>query len=290
MLLEQVVDQPSIIRWLGVSLITSLLFFAMAVNGKSMPQADAEEGLRLTIYAPGEFRNVGDIMQKYMVRQTDALMYQPIHADEFGNIVIVDGGYCLTCTNTVPGTKSLKQAIVDAPKYRTSIAAYNMEHWEYTPASEQADPIGSVRTAAQMAHDAGLKFMLNPDGGFLWNKDPKTGIRFYNEYDWENIDYLLIQFQSKRYAGGLAADGKDIQAFQNNVKTVVDVARSQNPNIVVFEQLSLTFDSPQTIIQKTQAISGIVDGVAYFYKEGSRCTNCTEANLMTILKALRPDI
>ena len=289
MLLEIVVDQPSIIRWLGVSLVVSLLFFATAASGKLVVPANAE-GVRLTIYAPGEFSKVGDIMQKYMIYPTDALMYQATHADKFGNIVIVDGGYCLVCTNTISGTKSFKQAIIDAPKHQTTVIGYNMEHWVYTPSSEQADPIGSVKTAAQMAHNAGLKFMFNPDGGFLWNKDAKTGIRYYNEYDWKNIDYLLIQFQSKRFAGGLAADGKDIEVFRNNVKTVVDVARSQNPNIVVFEQLSLTFDSPQTVIQKTQAISGIVDGVEYFYKEGSRCTNCTESNLMAILQALRPGL
>lgn len=262
---------------------TTLIFFLLAGVGANSQNALATSApLRLSVYAPGSYGDAETLMQRYMVNPTDMITYQVNLVKEFQNITVMDGGPCLTCTSG----KSVKKAIADAGKFGTEVIGYDFEHWTDTPATEQANPVGSVDTAAKMTHQAGLKFAFNPDGGYLWNRYNKTETRYYQMYHWQNVDVLVIMFQGKRFAGGT---GTNVTDYENKVQTVVNYVKSKNPNIIVFAQLSFRFDTPQTINQKTQAISDIVDGVIYYYSsDNPDCTYCSISNLKIVLQALRP--
>jgi hypothetical protein len=282
--------KSTITKLVGIFLLGTAML-AVGLVSNTPKTASAVTPLSLSVYAPGSYSEVGDVMQRYMVRSNDLLSYQPRHEYKFvPDIISADGGFCISCATPDAGEKNLKEAIADAQKFDTDVIAYNFEHWTETPATEQSNPVGSMDTAAQLTHAAGLKFMFNPDGGYLWNKAP-DGVQYYKKYNWNNAEYLLIQFQSDRYAGGAGVDGTNVADFKNKVQTVTSYVKSKNPDIKIFVQLSLSFNKPDILIKKTEALESLstVNGVLYFYHENqSSCEYCTRSNLVTVLEALRP--
>ena len=234
----------------------------------------ASAPMRLMVLASPSDPVIGPILQSFMKYPTDMDWG---HARYFPTLTAVTGGTSLSL---------VRNAAENAPSSQAKVIAYDFEHWSLTPVTEQSDPVNSANKAASLVHSLGLKFMFVPDGGYMY--DLHNGVPFYKLYNWTNFDYLNLQVQTHRFAGG--GDGTNVASFVANVQNVVSYAKSQHPGIIVFVQLSLRYDSPLTIIQKTQAISNISDGITYHYNiDHMLCANCTPSNLQTVLHSLRPN-
>ena len=249
--------------------------FSLLLLGYFVPTLDqsahasSSAPLRLLVLADPSNSVVGSIMKTYMIYSTDMDWGHPIY---FPTITSSGGGTSLAQIDTL---------LHNFPYVnRIAVINYDFEHWNRTPASEQANPVISVNTAASMAHQAGKKFMFVPDGRYLL--DLNNGVPWYKQYNWKSIDYVNMQ------TGEM---GKDIPSLVANVQNVAAYIRSQNPSTVIFAQLFFTRDTPQTLIQKTNDLSGILDGITYYYiGSQTACPNCTPANLQTVLHNLRPTL
>ena len=173
------------------------------------------------------------------------------------------------------------------PNVRPPYEFYDIEHWSSTPISEQRDPAGSIAKAALIAHSAGKKFGVSPDGIYMG----VTGCTFdmslsiIPQVDWTQVDELNVQAQH------LASDntcGKAGSAsFQSMVQQVATYVKAKNPNIRIAAQLSMRDSSPARIVAAANAVYGIADAIHISDPDASySCGYCTLADLSAVLTAL----
>jgi hypothetical protein len=164
---------------------------------------------------------------------------------------------------------------------------YDIEHWSATPISEQKDPVGSIAKAAQIAHGAGKKFGVSPDGIFMgvYRCTFVMSKSIIQQVDWSQVDELNIQAQH------LASDNTCTKAgsaaFQSMVAQVASYVRSKNSNIIVSAELSMGDSSPSRLIDAANVVNGIANVIYVSYPASAGgCVYCTISNLNTVLSAL----
>ena len=173
---------------------------------------------------------------------------------------------------------------ISSEKPGAQFAIYDIEHWTNTPLSEQQNPAASIAQASQIAHAAGKKFGIAPDGRFMGvingrcTSSVAAGIAY--TIDWKQVDLLNIQAQA------LATNGECATAasYASFVQSIANIARSQNPNIEIMAQVSLRDSTPAMALQAARSVKGIVNGIYVAYP--APCTLCTLSNLSAILTGL----
>jgi hypothetical protein len=123
-----------------------------------------------------------------------------------------------------------------------------------TPPAEQADPLGSIRSA--VAAIRGLA--LDPS---LFGFQPGTCL--YNLEAGVTIDALDIQGEALLSEGCVAQAG--VKSYINLATAVAGYARARNPRIVIEAQVSFRFTPPSIMIDAVHRLSAIVDGFLLSY-------------------------
>jgi hypothetical protein len=161
---------------------------------------------------------------------------------------------------------------------------YDIEHWAQTPASEQADPVGSIAEAAAVAHANGKMAGAAPDGRFMGIRGCKFDVSqgIVPKVNWKNVDLFNIQAQ------GLAQDSTcgaaAVSQFASFVSQVASIARASNPKIVIAAQISLSDSSPATALAAINAVQGAVNAIYVGCPYGY--AGCNLSNLTQVLQAL----
>jgi hypothetical protein len=189
-------------------------------------------------------------------------------------------------THTFELADSLAQiSSISAEQQGVEVVIYDIEHWASTPLAEQQRPIISIAQAAAIAHDAGKRFGIAPDGLFLGidtghcTANVSAGI--VPLVDWTKIDVVNVQAQELADTSNC----KTIQNYTAFVTRVASTARSQNPNIVIIAQVSLRDSDPARALQAATSVFGIAN-VIYVAYPAPCSTYCTITNLTTLLTSL----
>ena len=174
---------------------------------------------------------------------------------------------------------------------RPAILEYDIEHWSSTPTSEQQNPVGSIATAASIAHKAGFKFAVAPDMNFMGFRylganygcsfNMSSGI--VPSVAWANVDVLNLQIQ--RPANSACSPNGNYQQLQTWVNQIVTYVRHENPNIFIQAQFSTLEETASQTISATDAIKNLINGIYVAYPNDT-CANCSESALLSILQSL----
>lgn len=162
-----------------------------------------------------------------------------------------------------------------------------------TPPAEQADPLGSIRSAVAAIRASGCDHAgLAPDpslfgfqsGTCLYNLDAGA----YQKVDWTTIDALDIQGEALLSEGCVAQAG--VKSYLNLVTAVAAYARARNPRILIEAQVSFRFTPPSIMIDAVHQLSSIVDGFLLSYPLNPELEHkyCSPQNLTALLSAVRP--
>jgi hypothetical protein len=184
---------------------------------------------------------------------------------------------------------ALKSAGSASPQ--PAILDYDIEHWSSTPSAEQSNPVGSIASAASIAHSAGLRFETTPDMNFMGFRylGAAHGCSFsmsagiVPSVAWANVDMLNLQIE--RPANSACSPNGNYQALQGWVSQIVTYVRSKNPNIYITAQFSMDEEDAAQAIAAIAAIKSQVDGIYVAYPNDT-CANCSESALLSILQSL----
>jgi len=196
-------------------------------------------------------------------------------------------------TNRVLSLTSLdaiRQALARGVPPDVRSILYDLEAWSFTPIAEQADPLGSIATAARLVHSKGLRFIAAPGVDLMGRLHPGQG-PYYRSY-------VATRF------GGVASDSADVfvvqaQTYQNDpttygdfVRQVAAQAHAAHPGVLVLAGLSTgPHGQPTTadaMLAAVAATDGAVDG--YWLNipgPGPQCPTCGPPNPGTALEFLR---
>ncbi len=127
---------------------------------------------------------------------------------------------------------------------------YDLEP-DYSPASEVADPVGSVQAAAKMVHNNGMKLMLTPA------EIPRSYVPAMTQY----VDGYLIQAQ------GMIT--QPTPTFLHNISGMINLIRTENPNETIIMQGTTIYDTATQIDSAYDAAKNMLNGVTVFYYQTS---------------------
>ena len=168
---------------------------------------------------------------------------------------------------TMVAFASWEEAEAIIPSIQTEIewVLYNPEHWDHTPTSEQQNLPATVQNAAQFLHDRGLLLFLAPNRRFI-------------DEALEDIaplaDALLLQGQRLQ---------DDPDFFASWITEKIEVARTANPNILIYVQVGANRGTPEVMLHAIQTVADQIDGIAIWSQPR------TLENLQAFINLLRPD-
>lgn len=144
------------------------------------------------------------------------------------------------------GFPSWSQAESRLPELAGKIAvvSYNPEHWEQTPAEEQANLPDTVQRAQEVAHQYDLQFMVAPDRRFA---------RDYLRQIAPAADLIALQGQRIQ---------QDPEAFEAWASALIAIAREANPQVKVFVQVGANRGTAEEMLAAIQTIGGEIDGIS----------------------------
>lgn len=167
---------------------------------------------------------------------------------------------------------------------------YDIEHWSRTPLAERDNPADSIADAAGIAHKAGKRFGITPDGEYMGISRCSFSLTrsIIPVLNWSQIDILNIQAQHL-ISNSSCALKFGTSAYRSMVEKIASYVRRRNPRIVIWAEVSLRDSNPSTIIRAAQSVFGIVHGMNVSYPSSSdfmNCRYCTPANLETVLRSV----
>ncbi len=121
---------------------------------------------------------------------------------------------------------------------------YNPEHWEHTPAAEQQNLPATVQNAAQFTHNNGLHFFLAPNRRFIDETLEEIA---------PHADALLLQGQRLQ---------DDPEFFAAWMSEKIEVARSANPDLLIYVQVGANRGTPEVMLRAIQTVADQIDGIA----------------------------
>jgi hypothetical protein len=124
---------------------------------------------------------------------------------------------------------------------------YDLES-DYTSSDDLLYPVGSMRTAYEVAHQNGLKFMALPGYPF----DSVEAASAFANYS----DMYVIQAQPQQ---------EDPQAYREFVTSRADALLSANPDITIITELSSEQESVDNMKECFSLVAGFVNGVTLWY-------------------------
>ncbi len=144
------------------------------------------------------------------------------------------------------------------------IISYNPEHWDRTPAEEQANLVATVRRASEVAHSYGLPLMVSPDRRFA--ADHLAEIAPY-------ADYIGLQGQRLQ---------DDPQGFATWARELIAIARAANPAVKIIVQVSSNQGPASEMYAAIETIADQIDGVSIWTSAQ------TFADLQAFVSMMRP--
>ncbi|HXL41425.1 MAG TPA: hypothetical protein VN986_02725 [Actinomycetota bacterium] len=185
---------------------------------------------------------------------------------------------------------AIRQALVRGVPPDVRSILYDVEAWSLTPIAEQADPVGSIATAARLVHGAGLRFIAAPGVDLMGRLHPGQG-PYYRSY-------VATRF------GGAASDSADVfvvqaQTYQNDpttygdfVRQVAAQARAAHPGVLVLAGLSTgPHGQPTTADAMLAAVAATGGAVGGYWLNipgpGAQCPTCGPPNPGIALEFLR---
>lgn len=120
---------------------------------------------------------------------------------------------------------------------------YDIEQWERTPELKHTDPSLLITVGADAVHQAGIRYGITPDA--------LTLIDNYKKINWSKTDFLGMQLQ--RFS-------QDVSEYSRLAEEIATFARSKNPNIEIFTQLSFRFADADDMIEVIESVKDNVDG------------------------------
>ncbi len=166
------------------------------------------------------------------------------------------------------------------------VVGYDDERWQFTAASEIADPIKYTQLASELVHQHGLQFLSVPGmdlGGF--QSLPQSYESFVNK-GYLNIARYddLFELQLENIEMNPAAYVDLAQQAQKQIKQI-------NPKVVFLLQLTSNPNAQtvtaQDLLQDYHATQGMVDGYAFTIPNSSAiCPACGTPNVQPMLTFL----
>jgi hypothetical protein len=157
----------------------------------------------------------------------------------------------------VQSLDNITDAININRQYDLDMIVYDIEHWEKTPESEQADPSRSISKVAGIVHEAGYRYGVTPDAVMLMDN--------YKKINWTEIDFLGMQLQ--RFS-------QNVTEYSSIAKEISSFVRCKNPNIEIFTQVSFRFTDANDMIKVIESVKGIVDGFIITYNPNTGSDSC----------------
>lgn len=131
------------------------------------------------------------------------------------------------------------------------IFAYDFEHWPYTPADEQANPIATSMKARDFAHQHRLQYTLGPDRLYASTVGPAMAVY---------ADAFVMQMQRLQH---------NPSVFTDTLRAVAARIRAQNPNIKIWVQIGAQVAgevrSTREMLVAADSARPYMDGLVIFY-------------------------
>jgi hypothetical protein len=157
----------------------------------------------------------------------------------------------------VQSLDNITNAIEVGRYYNLTMIIYDIEKWEKTPELNGTDPSLLISKGADIVHQLGYKYGITPDADTL--------IENYKKISWNKTDFLGMQLQ--RYS-------QDTTEYSRLAEEITTFARSKNPNIEIFTQLSFRFADTNEMIELIENINEVVDGFIISYLPGPDSDSC----------------
>ena len=157
----------------------------------------------------------------------------------------------------VQSLDNITNAIDIGRYYNLTMIIYDIEQWEKTPELNHTDPSLLISKGADIVHQAGYKYGITPDADTL--------IENYKKINWNKTDFLGMQLQ--KYS-------QDTTEYSRLAEEITTFARSKNPNIEIFTQLSFRFADTNEMIEVIESVKDIVDGFIVSYLPGTTSDSC----------------
>jgi hypothetical protein len=154
----------------------------------------------------------------------------------------------------LPGLKGVEYFSLDEIKTNAAglksmgvnFISYDIEP-EYSPSSDMADPVASVKSASDIVHKAGLLFMVSTTR----NLDLQYASQFAPFADIYNPQGQALQSSPSEYA-----------SFYKDITAKI---RTANPHIKILAQVSTLRGDLQSMQQSFSLVAPYVDGVIFWY-------------------------
>jgi hypothetical protein len=141
--------------------------------------------------------------------------------------------------------------------HNLSMIIYDIEQWERTPELKHTDPSLLISKGADAVHQAGIRYGITPDA--------LTLIDNYKKINWSKTDFLGMQLQ--RFS-------QDVSEYSRLAEEIATFARSKNPTIEIFTQLSFRFADADDMIEVIESVKDNVDGFIVSYLPGKASDSC----------------
>lgn len=142
--------------------------------------------------------------------------------------------------------------------YDLNMIIYDIEVWEKTPELKHTDPSILISKGADIVHQTGYRYGITPDAVTLVDN--------YEKINWTKIDFLGMQLQKF---------SQDVTEYSRLAEEIATFARSKNPNIEIFTQLSFRFTDGDDMIKAIESVKNTVDGYIIAYLPGTNSDSCT---------------
>lgn len=144
--------------------------------------------------------------------------------------------------------EAIRNGIAEARQtgVRLDYVVYDNERSNYnlsTPESELVNPAASTNQAMDIIHNAGLKAAICPTRSLL--KEEMSGVQ------WSKVDLVVLQMQ--KVVG--------VAEFYDLTTKVAQLARPQNPDIIIIVQVSPALASNAEIIESVKKVKPYINGV-----------------------------
>jgi hypothetical protein len=241
--------------------VSAAMYYAYASKSNT-DKADAgpihREGLLASVFTLSKDIETMTVLKKYYHSDQNSQNYviQPARTLN-GPLWLFDSFPKEKKMIVVPSLQDIEDSMDIAEKYSVDVIAYDIEHWQDTPAAEQKNISNSIMEGAALVHASGYQFGVTPDTRFL--------VEAHQEIDWREVDLLVMQLQ--RYSADTAQFLSYTQQIGNHVKRV-------NPEIELYVQLSFRFTNADEMIEAIEAAKEHVDGFLIAYLPSTNNDSC----------------
>lgn len=228
-----------------ISLLLSLLSLLYYISLLETAQSSQNDQLSIISIMREQFRDQSKLVELYtpLLKSNDYVMTHPNASN-------------LQYAFELPGMKgveyfSLAEIKDNAPLLESkgvTFISYDIEQY-HSPAGDIKDPVISVKTASEIVHQHGMKFMVSPQGKLT---------KLYGKQFAPYADIYNIQAQHMQQRGCQTK-------YQEYVEDSVKEIKAANPNITITSQVSTPRGTLDNMKECFSTVADVVDGVTVWY-------------------------